>query len=354
MKREKIHTLTTLFVGILSGGIILFLLLGKILPVAAPFLIAWTVAFAVRGPARRICKRLPLPEKLVRLLIALFAILLGLGVLSLILWQISAVLWRFLTEIDENSGVFKFFEAISSPSLPFFGDIIPEELAGKLAEASDALISDALTRLAGILTSWVKLVPGILLFLLITLISLIYFTLDLERINSFVKRVLPKKASTLLVKFRTEAFSVIGKYIFSYFIILCITFVTMLVGFIMIGVKYAPLIALIVAALDVLPVIGVGTVLLPWSIFSFATGEVGRGVGLLILFCVNTVIRQLLEPKIVGKSLDLHPIITLIALYSGYSLFGIFGLILAPVISIVLALIKKNRAANVGEGLVGE
>ena len=123
----------------------------------------------------------------------------------------------------------------------------------------------------------------------------------------------------------------------------------MLCGFLVLRVSQAPIIALIVAALDILPIIGVGTVLVPWSVFEIARGNVAVGVGLIILFLVNEVIRQFSEPKIVGKSLNIHPLLTLLLLYLGYSLFGISGLILIPVIIAVLGLVKKDEAADVGE-----
>ena len=354
MKRDKITTLSLLFLGILSGGVVFLIVVNKIFPVIMPFLIAWTVAFAVRGPAKRLSLKIRVPEKILRLFLAVFLSLLVLAGVSFAIWQMSAMLWRFLSEIDESSALFRFFEALSSPTLPIFGDILPPELSDRLAEAADRFITGILAGVAESVTSWITLVPGALFFLLVTLISLVYFTLDLERINAFVKGILPRKITDFLVIFRNQAFSVIGKYLFSYLIILCITFLIMFVGFFLLGVKYAPLVAIIVAFLDILPVIGVGTVLVPWSIFSFVTGNVGRGIGLLILFVANTVIRQFSEPKIVGKSLDLHPLITLAALYVGYSLFGIAGLVAAPILSVAFALIKNDSAAQVDKTSLGE
>lgn len=354
MKKDKIELFAISFVGILSGGILLIIFINKILPVILPFLIAWTVAFAVRGPAERLSAKIKVPERLLRLFIALFITLIAFALVSVGVWQLSATLWRFLSEVDENSAIYRFFEAVSSPSLPLLGDIIPKELSDRLADAADSLISGMLSKLAEAVTSWVALVPGALFFLLVTVISLVYFTVDLERINGTVKKLLPSRITSFLRDFRSKAFSAIGKYLFSYFIILCITFAVMLSGFLLLGVKYSPLVALIVALLDVLPVIGVGTVLVPWSIFAFVTGNAGRGIGLIVLFVVNTVIRQLSEPKIVGKSLDLHPIVTLLALYVGYSFFGIIGLILAPVLSVSVALFKNNGSTVVDESSTGE
>jgi predicted PurR-regulated permease PerM len=93
----------------------------------------------------------------------------------------------------------------------------------------------------------------------------------------------------------------------------------------------------------------VGTVLVPWSILSFATGDKLLGIGLLVIFIVNTLIRQLAEPHIIGKNLNLPPIITLVSIYVGYSLFGIVGVVVFPLISVgILAALNRNNAAEVG------
>ena len=107
--------------------------------------------------------------------------------------------------------------------------------------------------------------------------------------------------------------------------------------------------ALLVAMLDLLPIIGVGTVLIPWSVMEIAAGDRFMGIGLIILFVVNSVVRQLVEPKIVGKSLDLHPIIALMLIYVGYSLFGATGLLLLPFAAVIVSVsLNKNKTTEIG------
>jgi predicted PurR-regulated permease PerM len=127
-----------------------------------------------------------------------------------------------------------------------------------------------------------------------------------------------------------------------------LTFSIMLFGFVILGVRYSLLIAVIVALLDVLPVIGVGTVLVPWSVWCLLVGDVRLGVGLIILFATNEIIRQFAEPKIIGKHLGIHPLVTLILLYVGYSLMGLFGLFLLPVVTVIVnAALVKGEPADV-------
>jgi predicted PurR-regulated permease PerM len=122
----------------------------------------------------------------------------------------------------------------------------------------------------------------------------------------------------------------------------------MLFGFLIIGVKYSVLFAFIVALLDALPLIGVGTVLVPWSIYNIIFGEVRLGVGLAVLFIIHAVLREFIEPKIVGKNLGIHPIVSLLLLYAGYFIFGFLGLLLIPLISVIInILINKDDTPEV-------
>ena len=105
---------------------------------------------------------------------------------------------------------------------------------------------------------------------------------------------------------------------------------------------------MLIALLDLLPVIGVGTVLIPWGIFALATGNKILGIGLILLFVANTVIRQFAEPRIVGKSLNLHPLITLMAIYIGYALFGFIGVFILPVIAVsISAMLNGNNTTEI-------
>ena len=116
-------------------------------------------------------------------------------------------------------------------------------------------------------------------------------------------------------------------------------------------VEYALLAALVIAFLDMLPIIGVGAILVPWSIIQLALGNLSFGIGLLVLFLVHELIRQIIEPKIVGKHLGMHPIVTLMLIYIGYSLFGVLGLLLLPVFTVVIDVISnKDNSAEVDEG----
>jgi sporulation integral membrane protein YtvI len=346
--KEKIQTYSQIAFGALSGIILLYLLIKYLLPITLPFLIAWVMAMATRAPARRLSRQIRVPEKVLRLMMSLFLTLFVFSAIALIIWQATTALWDFFGNAGEGSALYEFFDALASLKLPIFGEAVPEALAEKISDAVSAMLSAAFSALAGGVTSFVGALPRVLLFLLVTVISLVYFALDLERINAFIKSLLPPGMRERASRLREGVLSAGGRFIRSYFIISLITYAILLAGFLVLRVSRPALIALFVAALDFLPVIGVGTVLIPWGVIQIALGKHFLGIGLLVLFVVNATVRQFSEPKIVGKSLNMHPVLTLLLIYVGYALFGIMGLLTLPLIAVVLGvLLQKNHSAEV-------
>ena len=118
-------------------------------------------------------------------------------------------------------------------------------------------------------------------------------------------------------------------------LIFLLTFCELLVGFLVLKIDYAFVLALVIAFVDFLPVLGTGAILLPWGIILILMNNISMGVGILTLFAVTTVVRQIAEPKIVGDSLGVHPLVTLAAIYLGYRVLGIWGMILAPLVALL-------------------
>ena len=120
----------------------------------------------------------------------------------------------------------------------------------------------------------------------------------------------------------------------------------MFVGF---NVKYPLLIALITAFVDALPILGSGTILVPWALISALDGDINLGIALVVLWIIMCVIRQFVEPKVVSNKLGIHPIFTLIAMYTGFKLFGIMGLLVGP---IALIIIKSIFSTLIDQGII--
>ena len=349
MNNEKLQAYAHLTITALGVAVVAFIVVRYLFLPLLPFFIAWGVAFVIRPAALFISKKLKLPRRLVSALLAAVAILVGLSaVVALGVWGISAA-WRFLSDFAKDERLFELLERIANPISAIFGD---GEGAARLEEyLGDTLkgaISSVLSTLVDILTAVATRVPGVLFFILVTLIAAVYFAIDIERINAFVRRILPKRVGRALVRLKDSFLHVGVRYIRSYLILMSITFVIMLAGFLILRVKNALFLALVISLLDILPLIGVGTVIVPWSIFQLVFGSPVVGIGLIVLLIVHEITRQFAEPRIVGKSLGLHPIVSLVLLYVGYSLFGFFGLLITPVVGILAGLlINKNDATEI-------
>ena len=133
-----------------------------------------------------------------------------------------------------------------------------------------------------------------------------------------------------------------GKWFKSYATIIFITFCEVAIGLNilkLIGVYdggYLVAISIVTAVVDILPVLGTGTVMIPWAVINFFTGNVGLGIGLLILYAIITVIRQILEPRLVAMNVGIHPVLTLMGMYLGVQLFGVIGIFLLPITFVLL------------------
>ena len=347
--KEKINRYALISVGILSSLVLLFAIVEYLLPVILPFLIAWMVAAITSGPARSLSLKIKAPEGIIRLVMSLMIIIIFFSSLTILIWQGAVAIFRFLSDIDEGSRLYEVLNTILSPDAPLFGDYLPEGLADGVSGAIERMISGGISMLVDGITSLAAALPQLFFFILVTLISLVYFALDYDKIRIFLTKLLPQKAVDIMGKVKSGILFVIKKYIFSYALILLITYTTLLIGLSILGVGHVAVVALFIALLDILPIIGVGTVLLPWGIFELVTANRFLGIGLIALFVINAIIRQFTEPKIVGKSLDIHPIATLMMIYVGYALFGLIGMLILPIIIVSLgAILKRDNSAEIG------
>ena len=212
------------------------------------------------------------------------------------------------------------------------------EAAGMVTSAFSSIISSAgsavssfSVRAVGAVTGWVTKIPGKLLSTIICVIATAFMTADFHRMTAFMLRQLSQRTRLVVVKAKETFFSVLRKYGKSYGIIMAITFVELSIGLIILRQDKALLLALIIAVFDILPVIGAGLFLIPWGIVSLLSGAMAKGLGLLALYIVITVVRQFVEPRVVGHQVGLHPLVTLIAMLVGTKLFGGIGLLGLPI-----------------------
>ena len=354
MNYEKIRRYSDLVVLIIGTVLLGYLFFKHVFVYLLPFLLGWFVAFAVRPLAARISPRLRIKQGIVRLFLTVFIYSALLGALAVGVWLLSREVWKLLSGLRSgDSALGDMLSGFFSTGRLF--DRLFGEFGDYVADAFYRLATAMLSSLGTVLSSVVAAVPRALLFLLVSVIASAYFAVGLEDVNGAVKRVLPKAACDVLVRVKDGFFGAFLKYLRSYLLLLVITFFEMLVGLFLVRAPYPLIMAMVIAVLDLLPVIGVGFVLIPWGVWSFAAGRTPFGIGLLVLFAFHTVMRQIVEPKIVGKNLGVHPILTLLFIYVGYSVFGIVGLLLVPVLTVLIKIaLGKDDASEVAEDTARE
>ena len=337
-------------ISVCGGAFLLYVLCTRLFVLLLPFLLAFLLAAATRSAVKWLAKRTGCPLRVSAVLVTLSALLaLGIALYFLchrLFLELQRLMQFLITDgADENGRIarlFAFFRGIGE-RVPFLSRLQEIDfIRDMIGDPRDYLVKrleEAITRLAsgfaGTVADLLRRLPGVLLFLLVWAISCFYFALDYEKVVQTLVRLLPSRVAQRVPEWRVRATVILRKCIKAYFLLFLLTLGELMLGFLLLRVEYPFLLALLAAALDILPVFGVGAVLLPWSLFCLLTGEVLRGVGLLVLYALVTVIRQIAEPHLVGKSLGMHPLLLLVAFYVGIRLFGVVGLLLGPLLGFV-------------------
>ena len=220
--------------------------------------------------------------------------------------------------------------------------------------------SALLAPLSGVISTASKL-PAFLISIVVFFIATCFITADYDRIVNFIKRQLPADKRAALTKTKQLTLSTLGKMVKAYCLIICITFTEILIGLTALNLlgfysgNYKVVISLCIAIVDIFPILGSGTVLAPWGIISLIRGNIGLGVGLLVLYIIITVLRQYIEPKLVAGQLGLPPAATLVAMYLGFKIFGVPGIFMLPLMITVLKVLNDDGVihlwkANTAEG----
>ncbi|MBQ8502679.1 MAG: sporulation integral membrane protein YtvI [Clostridia bacterium] len=201
--------------------------------------------------------------------------------------------------------------------------------------------------LSGVITT-AKEIPSILIAIVITLVATCFMTSEYDKVKEFFVLQFPDEKRKDLSRAKALLKSSLSKMGKAYLLIMLITFIEMSVGLTilsLIGIfqsNYIIIIAVVTAIVDIVPMLGTGTVIIPWAVYSLIVGDYGMAIGLIIIYAVITVIRQIIEPKLVAGQLGLSPIVTIFALYLGLKIFGFLGMFIAPLLIIMLKLLNDE------------
>ena len=328
------------------------------LGILLPFAIGFAIGVPIHLLSRRICREGGVRSKLCAVILLLvFLILLSLAVIKGVERLTLELESLILSLQSEDSGHMEWFASLSesvksiSQRIPLVNQLEKIEGLEGIGDAINARLTEylqsALTSLADSIPSVslriAKSAPRLLIAIIVTALSCFYFATDYSGIKAGALRVLSPSARERSSRVFSLCAGSLKKYLRAYLVIMLITFGEVFAGLLILKVPYAFLIALAIALVDLLPVFGAGTVLIPWAIVCFIIKDVGTATGLLILYAVTTIVRQVIEPKIIGTSLGIHPLITLFAMVAALELFGIAGMILSP---FILIIIKESLSAE--------
>lgn len=309
-----------------------------------PFLIAFILSLILEPIIRLLMKKIKLTRKASAIIIFIIAIAIIVGLLIWIIATLVTETSNLLSNINIyiDTGYNMFQNLVSKIDLSKFNipqnvmDIIENSGLEFLGTITD-WAKNVLTKLIQFVTS----VPTIGIYCTITIIALYFMCVDKIYMIDQLEHHLPETwVKRIGVHLKTLIKS-LGGYLKAEFTLVIISFFISLIGlyiFYFLGwnIEFPLLIALGIAFVDALPIFGSGTVMLPWAGFLAFTGDLKLAIGIFVLWCIMSIVRQLLEPKIISGSIGIHPIFTLIAMYTGFKFIGIFGLLLGPIILIIL------------------
>jgi len=329
--------------------IVVFTVLGlylayKLLIFYMPFLIGFVISIFVEPIIKLLMKKLKLNRKLstiITLLIVLSIIifLLFLGISSLI--QEALELLKDMNLYVEKLQVFgnDILQRFNFDSIN-----IPEELNFVITNSFSSFLTKASTWASNVLTvvlNTITSLPLLGIYIVITILATVFICMDRVYILDQLEHHIPKTWMKKVSSHTKEIISSLGSLLKAQIILIFITFIELLIGFYLLhfmnfNIEFPLIAALVTSLVDALPILGAGTVLVPWSIFSAINGDIRLSIALIIIYVIIIIVRQLMEPKIVSKEIGVHPIFTLIAMYTGLKCVGFAGLIIGPIVMIIL------------------
>ena len=308
-----------------------------------PFVIGWILS-VIAGPLVTFLeKKLKIMKRLGSAITIILVLALCIGLSYLIIsqiWEEISVLIRNFPSMyhDLERGL----NQIGTQGNTLF-ERFPEQIQNSWATLMNNL-DDTASSLIGrigeptieVAGNVAKRIPSVLIGTIVAFVSAYFFIADKENLGEWVKKVVPKSITSRLLLVGENLKYAMGGYFKAQFKIMGVVFAILLVGFTLMQIRFSILLAIAIAFLDFLPFFGTGTALIPWAIYKFLVGDYKMVAALVILYGVTQLVRQLIQPKLVGDSMGLNPLYTLFLLYLGYRVGSVLGMIFAVPIGLIL------------------
>lgn len=355
MDLKKAAKRKTFIINIMYLALVLFLaflVLEYVIRWVMPFLLGFIISLIFLPLIRFLSRK----TKINKRVCAFFVILLGYVLMGFLVWLLGNALFQnikeFCLNLPEfytqeiapflgmaNQGLLDFAKRFSPEIAQQVGETLTEMLNG----LQSSLIDLSTTVLSSLASASTKL-PLMLISLIFTILSSLFIGMDYDNFMDFIKRQIPEKNKAMLNDIRSYLGKTLVSYLRAYLILMAITFIELSVGFLALRIHNPFGIAAIIAIADALPVLGTGTIVLPWALISLLQQRFYLALGLVLLYLIITAVRQFIEPKVIGDQLGLPPIVAIICIYLGFIWFGIKGAILFPItMNIILSLHRAGK-----------
>lgn len=313
---------------------ICFIVFFSTLNYTLPFVLALLCAFLLKKPTFYLMEKFKLKNSSASLIttIVFFAI-----IISLLSWGITSLTQECI-QLGKNAqsyistngytdmnGLMEKMNVYYKNLDPQIAKIIESNVSNITSKLSSLTVGIS-TKVLNAFVSFVTSVPYIIMLILFTLLATYFFTRDITASNKTLEKYLSKGHSDKLFFIFNETKRMLGNYIISYMIIIGVTFAETIVVFLIFKVKYAVLLSVLCAFFDILPIFGIGAIYIPLAIIYFFSKSYIQAFGLIISYVIVSIIRQLIEPKIVSSTLGIHPVAVLAALFIGLKANGLSGM----------------------------
>lgn len=335
--------------------LIIIYVVPKLITFFMPFVVGWIVALIANPLVRLLEKKVKIMRKHSSMVIIIMVLVTIISVGYLAVSSIGGQLIGFIEDVP------RIYENISAEVKTFgenmqgFYERLPEgiqetlmSLQASIGETVGNIVSGIGAPTVTASFNFAKNIPAILIAVIFTVLSAYFFLAEREKILESGRKMIPKIVQEKWKLIYGSLKGVAGGYIKAQVKIMSIVALILFIGFLLLKVDYAILLAILIALLDALPFFGTGTALMPWAIVKFISGDYQFGLGLLIIYGVSQLVRQLIQPKIVGESIGINPLSSLILMYAGYKLYGVMGMIFSvPIGMIVINLYKAGFFDNI-------
>ena len=320
-----------------------WLILRYALPWLMPFILAFGIARLIEPAVYYMTVQLHFKRGYAATLCTIIVIGAIIALFILVVWRGMYEFGAFIKELP--ALLTKFSASFSSMEDNIHKYIVsaPPGVQNYLTDATDNLIKKSAelpaafsTYLIGLFPSAASYMPKIMLFFFTFAISIFFISSYYQEIVSFLNRQIPESHRGRVQTFKADLKSTLGRWLKAQLILCGITTAELSLAFMIIGIDYAILLAALISVIDALPVLGTGTILIPWAGLSLISGNYTNAIAIIVTYGVVIMVRNFLEPKIIGNQIGLNPVATLIAMYIGFCSTGVVGMLLFPVALIMV------------------